>query len=175
MQEPEVSLRIAMKYIQDGMTNEDVIVSIDGAHVKTKDTIHFDIESFMCENGYKKCDGNSSRWQGDYENTSFSPRIIICSKPGIGDVNILLNDGRTLFVESKKIKSGSGGEYPAMREAIGQLMTGCPDRADVVPVVAVPYTAKSAEHAREWSSNARIRTAGIRFMLVHANGNLEFV
>ena len=104
MQEPEVSLRVAMKYIQDGMTSKDVIVSIEGAHVKTKDTIHFDLESFMCENGYKKCDGNSSRWQGDYENTSFSPRIIICSKSGIGDVNILLNDGRTLFIESKKIK-----------------------------------------------------------------------
>ena len=175
MQEPEVSLRIAMKYIQDSMTSKDVVVSIDGAHIKTKDTIRSDIESFMRENGYKKCDSNSSRWQGDYENASFTPRIIISSKSGIGDVNVILNDGRTLFIESKKIKGGSSGEYPAMREAIGQLMTGCPDRADVVPVVAVPYTTKSAERAQEWYSNTRIRTAGIRFMLVHENGNVDFI
>lgn len=175
MQEPEVSLRIAMKYIQDGMTSKDVTVSIDGAHIKTKDTVHFDIESFMRENGYNKCDGEYNHWQGEYENSSFSPRIVISSKPGIGDVNIILNDGRTLFVESKKIKSGSGGEYPAMREAIGQLMTGCPDQPNVIPVVAVPYSVKSAERAREWSSNARIRTAGIRFMLVHESGNIDFI
>jgi hypothetical protein len=175
MQEPEVSLRIAMKYIQDGMTSKDVVVSIDGAHIKTKETVHFDIESFMYENGYKKYDGNISRWQGEYENTNFTPRIIISSKSGIGDMNIILNDGRTLFVESKKIKSGSGGEYPAMREAIGQLMTSCPDRADIIPVVAVPYTTKSAERVQEWSSNTRIHTAGIRFMLVHENGNVDFI
>ena len=36
MQEPEVSLRIAMKYIREGKTKCDVNVSIDGAHVKQK-------------------------------------------------------------------------------------------------------------------------------------------
>lgn len=37
MQEPEVSLWIAMKYIQEGKTSADVAVLIDGAHIKTKD------------------------------------------------------------------------------------------------------------------------------------------
>ena len=174
MQEPEVSLRIAMAYIQDGKTHSDITVSIDGAHIKTKDTIHFDIASFMKENDYVKCDSDYARWQGIYQNSSYAPRIIVSSKPGVGDVVIHLKDGKTLFIESKKFKSGSGGEYPAMREAIGQLMTGCPDDPNIVPVVAVPLSAKSAELAQTWSSNERIRKAGIHFMLVSDNGSIDF-
>ena len=175
MQEPEVSLRIAIKYIQEGKTCSDITVSIDGAHIKTKDTIHFDIASFMLENGYIKCDGDSDRWQGTYQACGYIPHIVVSSKPGIGDMSISLNDGSTLFIESKKFKSGSGGEYPAMREAIGQLMTGCPDRPDVIPVVAVPYSAKSAELAQKWSLSERMRMAGIRFMLVHEDGKIDFI
>ena len=175
MREPEVSLRIAIKYIQEGKTYSDVTVSIDGAHIKTKDTIHFDIASFMLENGYVKCDGDSDRWQGTYQAYSYIPHIVVSSKPGIGDVSISLNDGSTLFIESKKFKSGSGGEYPAMREAIGQLMTGCPDRPNIIPVVAVPYSSKSAELAQKWASSERMRMAGIRFMLVHENGKIDFI
>ena len=175
MQEPEVSLWIAMKYIQEHKTCSDVTVSIDGAHVKTKDTIHFDITSFMRKNGFVKCVDKDERWQGTYEANSHAPHIIISSKPGVGDVSILLTDNTTLFIESKRFKSGSGGEYPAMREAIGQLMTGCPNRHDVIPVVAVPYSAKSAELAQKWSCNERIRSAGIRFMLVHENGDIDFI
>lgn len=50
MQEPEVSLRIAMAYIRNCKTCSDIAVSIDGAHIKTKNTIHFDITRFMYEN-----------------------------------------------------------------------------------------------------------------------------
>ena len=174
MQEPEVSLRIAMSYIQDGKTRSDVNVSIDGAHIKTRDTIHFDITTFMNKNGYLKCDGDNTRWQGSYLNSNYAPRIIVSSKPGVGDVVIHLKDGKTLFIESKKFKSGSGGEYPAMREAIGQLMTGCPDNPNMVPVVAVPLSVKSTELAQTWSSNERIRKAGIHFMLVSNNGSIDF-
>ena len=174
MQEPEVSLRIAMAYIQDGKTHSDITVSIDGAHIKTKDTIHFDIAAFMKENDYVKCDSDYARWQGIYQNSSYAPRIIVSSKPGVGDVVIHLKDGMTLYIESKKFKRGSGGEYPAMREAIGQLMTGCPDAPDVIPDVAVPLSVKSAELARTWSSNERIRKAGIHFMLVSDNGRVDF-
>ena len=173
MQEPEVSLRIAMAYIQDGKTHSDITVSIDGAHIKTKDTIHFDIAAFMKENDYVKCDSDYARWQGIYQNSSYAPRIIVSSKPGVGDVAIALNNGKTLYVESKKFKSGSGGEYPAMREAIGQLMTGCPD--DKMPVVAVPYNKKSASLAKQWLKNNRMSNAGICFALVHDNGCVEFV
>ena len=132
------------------------------------------IAAFMKENDYVKCDSDYARWQGIYQNSSYAPRIIISSKPGVGDVVIDLNDGKKLFIESKKFKSGSGGEYPAMREAIGQLMTGCPDDPNIVPVVAVSLSAKSAELAQTWSSNERIRKAGIHFMLVSNNGSIGF-
>ena len=175
MQEPEVSLRIAMNYIQGEKTCANVSVSIDGAHVKTKETIHFDVEGFLRKNSYVKCDGTNDRWQGEYECSYSSHRIVVSSKPGVGDVTINQADGKTLFIESKKFKSGSGGEYPAMREAIGQLMTGCPDDPDVIPVVAVPYSAKSAELAQKWSASKRIRMAGIRFMLVRDDGSINFI
>lgn len=175
MQEPEVSLRIAMNYIQSGKTCANINVSIDGAHIKTKEAIHFDIDGFLRENGYVKCDGVDHRWQGEYRCLDSSLRIVVSSKPGVGDVTITLTDGKTLFIESKKFKGGSGGEYPAMREAIGQLMTGCPDCPNVIPVVAVPYTAKSAELAHKWSSSKRMRMAGIRFMLVRDDGSIIFI
>lgn len=175
MQEPEVSLRIAMKFIQEHKTYSDITVSIDGAHIKTKGTSHFDIVSFMRINGYEKYPSEEEQWQGIYQTSSDAPHIIISSKPGIGDVSILQPNGTTLFIESKKFRSGSGGEYPAMREAIGQLMTGCPDRPDVIPVVAVPYSTKSAELAQKWSFNKRIRMAGIRFMLVQEDGSIVFI
>jgi len=174
MQEPEVSLWIAMKYIQEGKTSADVAVSIDGAHIKTKDVIHFDLVSFLGENGYVKCDGDP-RWQGAYQASSHGPKIVVSSKPGVGDVTIYLKEGKMLYIESKKFKSGSSGEYPAMREAIGQLMTGCPDDGNVIPVVAVPHSAKSEELARGWSCSRRIRNAGIRFLLVSDGGDIEFV
>ena len=175
MTEPEVSLRIAMQYVQNGESREDVTVSIDGAHVKTLNTMHFDIVDFMREHGYLKCDDNQNRWQGEYQKLGFATHIIICSKSGIGDVTIALNNGKTLYIESKKFKSGSGGEYPAMREAIGQLMTGCPDDENTIPIVAVPFNSKSFELSKKWSCNKRIQNAGIHFMLVYPNGNIEFI
>ena len=175
MTEPEVSLRIAMKYVHSGEACKDIIVSIDGAHIKTLNNVHFDIVAFMRENGYLKCDDNQTRWQGKYQKFGFKTRIIICSKSGIGDVIIAVNNGKTLYIESKKFKSGSGGEYPAMREAIGQLMTGCPDEANTIPVVAVPFNSKSFELSKKWSCNKRIQNAGIHFMLVYPNGNIEFI
>ena len=51
MTEAEVILRLALYYTKNELTTEDVSVSIDGAHVKTENTIHFDIFGFMDEVG----------------------------------------------------------------------------------------------------------------------------
>lgn len=175
MTEPEVSLHIAMNYIRSRATKENVIVSIDGAHIKTKDIVHFDIASFMRNNGYSKVGAESDRWQGEYQNPNFCQHIIVCSKSGIGDVSITLIDGKRLYIESKKFKSGSSGEYPAMREAIGQLITGCPDDCNVIPIVAVPYNDRSFSLSKKWTNNERIHNTGIRFMLVHSNGEIDLI
>ena len=175
MQEPEVSLYIAIKCIEEGWTSQDVNVSIDGAHIKTINNVHFDLVQFMHQKGYEKSGGDQDRWQGAYQKQNSSQKIIVSSQPGVGDVVVALHNGSILYIESKKFKSGSGGEYPAMREAIGQLMTGCPDCPDVIPVVAVPYSAKSEELAQKWSRSKRIQSAGICFILVHDCGDLDWV
>ena len=173
MTEPEVSLYIALYYIRQGLTKSNVKVSIDGAHVKTKNQIHFDIQSFMKENHCKKIDGDTERWQGIYEVLGHDAKIEISSVPGIGDVNIQLLSGELLWIESKKGKANkSGQEYVLMREAIGQLMTNEFIPSYAIPVVAVPYSEKSFSLASKWSALERVKKEDIRFLLVENNGNV---
>ena len=176
MQEAEVSLRVALYYIKNGLTDKDVVVSIDGAHIKTGETVHFDIWSFMSENCLAKCVGDADKWQGDYKIDGYKPHIIISSKPGAGDVVVLLEGGKKLFVESKKSGSSKSGQaYPLMREAIGQLMTGRELTENIVPAVAVPYSEKSVELATRWSDYSQIKQIGIRFVLVKADGDIVMI
>ena len=153
MQEAEVSLSVALYYITNGLTKDDVKVSLDGAHIKTGDTIHFDIHGFLSSHNCRKVNGVVDSWQGKCEVDGYQQSISISSTPGVGDVNIVTVDGMHLYVESKKgkEKNRSNSEYPLMREAIGQLMTGCQLDDNVVPVVAVPYSEKSYELACRWS------------------------
>ena len=177
MQEAEVSLRVALYYIQNKLTDEDVRVSLDGAHIRTKGVVHFDIYTFLKTHKCTKMDDDSERWQGVYKVEGFDSKIIIDSKPGIGDVNIVSKDGNHLYIESKKGKKNnrSNSEYPLMREAIGQLMTGCQLDEKTIPIVAVPYSDKSYELACRWSAYQQIKLVGIRFMLVHGSGNVDII
>ena len=116
MQEAEVSLRKAFFYIVNGLTDKDVNVSIDGAHIKTGNTVHFDIDEFKADNDCHKIDGNMKRWQGEYRINGYIQKVIVSSVPGIGDVNIECKDGKQLYIESKKGKNDKKGqEYPLMR------------------------------------------------------------
>ncbi len=176
MKEAEVSLRIALYYIRNNITKENVQVSIDGAHIKTKDTIHFDIWSFLKENGCQKIDGNNERWQGKYKIIGYEPTIEICSRPGIGDIRVILANNCILHIESKKGTNKKGNTaYPLMREAIGQLMTTEYEGDNVIPVVAVPYSTKSYELAERWSKYKKIQDANIHFMLIHENGEIQYI
>lgn len=177
MREAEVSLYVALYYIKNQLTDEDVKVSLDGAHVKIKDTIYFDIYGFLSKNLCHKVDGTIDSWQGVYKVEGYKPKLIISSTPGIGDVNIVSLDGKHIYVESKKgkDKNRSNSEYPLMREAIGQLMTGCQLDEQLIPVVAVPYSEKSHELARRWSQFKQIEMVGIKFMLVHEDGTIEHI
>ncbi|MGN0169515.1 MAG: hypothetical protein ACI39H_02005 [Lachnospiraceae bacterium] len=173
MTEPEVSLYIAMYYIKNGLTKKNVQVSIDGAHVKTKSTINFDIWKFFSENDYMKLDSDADKWQGEYEIDGLDAHIVISSTPGIGDVKIETLDGKSIVVESKKGKNDKKGlEYPMMREAIGQLMTNEYAGEYVIPVVGVPYSEKSYELATRWIKLPQIQAVGIKFFLVKEDGNI---
>jgi hypothetical protein len=176
MQEAEVSLRIAFYHIVNGLTDKDVNVSIDGAHIKTGNTVHFDIDGFMADNDCQKIDGNMKRWQGEYRINGYDQKIIISSVPGIGDVNIECKDGKQLYIESKKGKNDKNGqEYPLMREAIGQLMTGCTMTKNVIAIVAVPYSEKSYNLASKWTKFEQMQLVGIKFYLVKEDGDIVIV
>ena len=83
---------------------------------------------------------------------------------------------RIVYAECKKGKNDKcGQEYPLMREAIGQLMTGCDFTDGVIPMVAVPYTDKSKELAERWSKLTQIKNLGIKFALICEDGNVCFV
>ena len=171
MTEPEVCLRIAMYYIKQGLTQETVYISLDGAQMKTKDVIHFDIFGFLKDNGFQKLDNDVDRWQGEYKIIGHEPKIIICSKSGIGDVNIDLLSGKKLRIECKKGKDNkSGQEYPLMREAIGQIMTSFELSDDIIPVVAVPFSDKSYALVSKWSEYKQMKQLGIKFFLVKDEG-----
>ena len=173
MQEAEVSLRVALHFIRNNLTTQNVKVSLDGAHIKTGNQVHFDIFQFLSDNQCLKLDSDAGRWQGLYQVGDFEAKLEIVSSPGIGDVNIKLPDGRLLYVESKKGRADKKGqEYPLMREAIGQLMTGMEITEAIVPVVAVPFSQKSCELATKWGKLEQIKNVGIKFFLVKEEGKI---
>lgn len=47
MQEADVSIRIAIYNIVNGLISHNVTVSIDGVHIKTSDILYFDIWKFL--------------------------------------------------------------------------------------------------------------------------------
>lgn len=172
MKEAEVSIRSALHYIVNGDTEEDVDVAIDGAQVKTKADVHFEIEKFMRKIGAVKDENIDNSWQGRYSIENFTAGINIHSGSGKGDVVVKLKSGRLLFVESKgfEIDGNRSKEYPKMREAIGQLMT-CPHYSDNVDIaVAVPDSLKSRELVERWSKLFLMRQAKIKFILVARDG-----
>lgn len=176
MKEPEVSFRVALYYIKNGYTSEDVQVFIDGAHVRIKGKVQFKVQEFLRGQNCIKIDDTLKRWQGVYEVEGYKSKIIVKSRPGFGDVIVNLKDGRQLYIESKKGKSGkSSSEYPLMREAIGQLMTGCELSDNIIPCVAVPFTEKSLELAERWSMLKQMKMIGIKFLLVKDDGKLEYI
>ena len=81
MTEPEVSIRLALYYIKNRMTDEIVTVSIDGAHVKTGSTVHFPIQDFLTSVGCRKV-VSDDRWQGIYEVEGCQEKIEIVSTSG---------------------------------------------------------------------------------------------
>lgn len=168
MPEAEVSLRLAFHLIESGLAASDVQVAIDGAQIKTTNTIHFGIAEFLCGLEWLK-PGTDDLWQGTYSHARHRPKVVIHSNPGRGDVVAELIDGRTLRVECKKgplVRSKSSQEYPLLREAMGQLLTidNVGDR-DLL-AVAVPGSPKFEELARRWRKAPLVSRFGICILTV---------
>jgi hypothetical protein len=175
MTEAEVSLRVAIYFIYQKLICNSVSVSLDGAQIKTAETIHFDIFGFLNNIGAKKTIGESGKWQGTYRLPDTDCTIQIHSQPGVGDVAAKLADGSFLVVESKKgalSKSKAGTEYQLIREAIGQLMTNSILTENKKLAVAIPHNEKSLELAKRWSEFPQIKQVGIKFFLVNRSDDL---
>ncbi|MDX9704054.1 MAG: hypothetical protein RBU23_13565 [Candidatus Auribacterota bacterium] len=176
MAETEVSLRIAFFLIEHGLTVSDVKVAIDGAQVKTEQTIHFPIIDFLNSYGWTKI-SNENSWRGVYTNPKWQPHIQIHSFPGQGDITATLQSGQTLRVESKKgplAKSKSSQEYPLIREALGQLLTIEEKVGDKdVLAVAVPFSDKFENLAKRWREAPLIQKFGIRILTVNRENKVN--
>lgn len=79
MQEAEVSLRIAIYHFINGLTSHDVIVFIDGAQIKTKDVIHFDIWKLFEDNHISMINGRIDDYKGIYQIAEYDVKIIVTS------------------------------------------------------------------------------------------------
>lgn len=71
MPEAEVTLRLAMALIASGKVVGNVRAAIDGAQVKTSDTVHFQIVEFLSSFGWLNSNAHE-RWQAEYTNAEYS-------------------------------------------------------------------------------------------------------
>jgi hypothetical protein len=169
MPEAEVSLRLAFFLIQQGLAESDVQVAIDGAQVRTTETIHFAIAEFLKECEWAKPLADDA-WQGWYSHQQHPlNRIVIHSNPGRGDVVAKLKTGRTLRTECKKgtlVRSKSSQEYRLLREAMGQLLTIESVGEKDLLAVAVPHSPKFEELARRWRMAPLVERFGICLLTV---------
>ena len=85
MPEAEVTLRLAIALIENDHVLGDVETAIDGAQVKTGNTVHFPIVEFLNENGWQSSVQNG-RWQAKYSNAKYQASIIVHSSAGEGDL-----------------------------------------------------------------------------------------
>jgi hypothetical protein len=175
MPEAEVSIRLASWLIDKAFIESCVDVAIDGAQVRLKDKIHFDLRGFLRGYGWIG-DGEASVWQCGYRRGGGSVQLRVHSNPGKGDVIARLRSGGIFRAECKKgplSRSRSSQEYPLLREALGQLLTleEIGDR-DVL-AVAVPHGERFVELAARWRQAPLERRLGIQILTVCSDGNVS--
>ncbi len=174
MSEAEVSLRLAFWLADRGFATERIDVAIDGAQIRTGDTMHFDLAGFLSESGWKK-QRSSDGWRGSYTRGDLRVVLQVHSNPGKGDVVARLASGKTLRAECKKgplSRSRSSQEYPLIREALGQLLTVEEIDDHDILAVAVPHSEKFKELSARWRNAPLIKKFSIWILTVDRNGNV---
>jgi hypothetical protein len=175
MPEAEISLRLALGLIDQGLAKGRVDVAVDGAQVRTGQTVHFDPARFLGSAGWQ-CPCAADGWRGTYARDGVSTPLRVHATPGKGDVVARLSMGRTLRVECKKgplSRSRSSQEYPLIREALGQLLTVEEVTDKDVLAVAVPHTDRFADLAARWRKAPLIMRLGIRILTVDRQGKVH--
>lgn len=120
MPEAEVSLRLALFLIQEGLAHESEVVkvAIDGAQIRTTQGIHFDVAQFFARSQFNGWANDAAEgWQGTYAHNDSANRIQIHSKSGCGDVVCKLATGVHFRAECKKgplDKCSSSSQLPLL-------------------------------------------------------------
>lgn len=180
MPEAEVTLRLAIALITSGKVSGPVKAAIDGAQIKTNNTVHFQIVEFLASLGWS-CSTANEKWQTEYINPAYQNSIVVHSSSGEGDLVADLINGHRLRVESKKgplTRSKSSQEYPLIREALGQLMTVEYAETTDILAVAVPKSEKFESLATQWRERPLIKKAGIYILTVgrdNSVGGIGFI
>jgi hypothetical protein len=172
MPEAEVSLRIASWLIDQGLAVGAVKVAIDGAQVRLKDRVHFDLPLFLAKDGWA-ASGEAPSWQCGYHRGDGEVRIRVHSVPGKGDVVASLRSGGTFRSECKKgplVRSKNSQEYPLLHEALGQLLTVREVGDKDILAVAVPHSERFQKLAAEWRRAPLVKRLGIRILTVSQEG-----
>ena len=175
MPEAEVTLRLAISLIENGHAVGDVQTAIDGAQVKTGNTIHFPIVEFLNAHGWES-PTQLVRWQAKYSNIKYVASIIVHSSSGEGDLVADIQSGQKLRVESKKgplNRSKSSQEYPLIREAIGQLVTIEHAEPSDLLAVAVPKSEKFDALAEQWRKRPLMKSTGIHIITVGRDNSIS--
>jgi len=175
MPEAEVTLRLAIALIENDHVFGDVQAAIDGAQVKTGNTVHFPIVEFLNANGWES-NSQNDRWQAKYSNFKYQASIIVHSSAGEGDLVADLKIGRKLRVESKKgplKRSKSSQEYPLIREAIGQLVTVEHASPTDLLAVAVPKSEKFESLAEQWRERPIMKSTGLHIITIGRDNSIN--
>lgn len=175
MAEAEVSLRLAFWLASKGLTDGPIEVAIDGAQVKTGETLHFDLPAFLSAAGWEKATPTCGAWQATYRTSRHPVLVRIHSTSGCGDVITRLRTNQVLRVECKKgplVASKSSQEYPLIREALGQLLTIAEVSDQDLLAVAVPSSPKFEALAERWRAAPLISRFGIRILTVSSTGSV---
>ena len=85
MPEAEVSLRLAIGLIEAEKAANAIAVAIDGAQVKTGSAVHFPIERFLSDLGWRKLKTDGD-WRGTYTHRSYDVGFAVHASSGKGDV-----------------------------------------------------------------------------------------
>lgn len=175
MPEAEVALRVAMGLMERNFTTSTVEVAIDGAQIRTGNTVHFPIADFLAEAGWQPVLPSAS-WQGFYRHAEHEAVLRIHSSAGKGDVVAQLKYGRTLRAECKKgplIRSKSSQEYPLVREALGQLLTVEEAASSDILAVVVPHSVRFETLANNWRERPLVVRAGIHIATINRKNEIK--
>ncbi len=172
MLEVEVALRFAAFLLSLPRSGSIASVAIDGASLKVRDVIHFDIAQFMTGTGWeqvKEPQVGRNTWTGTYRGGDKTIRVH--SRAGGGDVVARVNGCRIIAAcqKSSPVRRLEGPEAPLLTIALGQALLFDVATDDIV-VVAVPDTPAFRRLADVCRERPLLKRAGIQLALVHRNG-----